>query len=198
MFNFSSFFRSSSKDEDTSAMPPKGSSKKVKTDPKDNPPVAAHSTSDAKSGTRSSKSSSKEAEPKAPPNTSQDPCFDAERAKVFFDSLAESDDPEIIGMEGIGKLCTQLNIDPNTDVRILVLMWKLGAVSKPGCITREECMKGLKKLNRSNAYGINVIMPSLDPGFLDRNDFRGNSTYSYLCSPQDYVRFLSICFPVFT
>lgn len=178
MFSFSSFFKSSSKDEDTSNMPPKGSSKKVKTDPKDVPPatkVSASSSSDAKPGSRSSRTNSKEAEPKAPPSkTSQDPSFDADRAKVFFDSLAESDDPEIIGMEGIGKLCTQLNIDPNTDVRILVLMWKLGAISKPGCITRDECMKGLKKLNRSNAIGITVILPSLDPGFLDRNEFRGN------------------------
>ena len=176
MFNFYNFFKSSSKDEDTSNMPPKGSSKKAKTDPKVVPPTSSGQVSkveDVKKGSRNTRTNSKEADPKAPPVISQDPSFDTDRAKAFFDSLAESDDPDIIDMEGIGKLCTQLNIDPNTDVRILVLMWKLGAVSKPGCITREECMKGLKKLNRSNAYGISVILPSLDPGFLDRNEFRG-------------------------
>lgn len=99
--------------------------------------------------------------------------FNAEEATQLFNSLAEADDPEVIGMEGIGNLCDMLQIDPNTDVRILVLMWKLEAKAKPGSINREEFMKGMKKLNKSSVAGLAAILPTLDPGFLERTEFRG-------------------------
>ena len=99
--------------------------------------------------------------------------FNEAAAGVFFDSLADPDDPEIISMEGISKLCDQLNIDPNTDVRVLVLMWKLGANSKPGSITRPEFLQGMKTLGKSDSVGLSQLLPTFDPGFMDRPAFRG-------------------------
>ncbi len=103
--------------------------------------------------------------------------FDEISADIFFNGLAELDDPELISMEGISKLCEQLCIDPNTDVRVLVLMWKLGAVSKPGSISRAEFKQGMKNLNKADVHGLVSILSSLDPGFLDRAEFRGQRLY---------------------
>ncbi len=106
--------------------------------------------------------------------------FNEAATGLFFDSLADLDDPELISMEGISKLCDQLNIDPNTDVRVLVLMWKLGAISKPGSITRSEFLQGMKALGKSDSVGLSQLLPSFDPGFLDRPSFRGHQKISSL------------------
>lgn len=86
--------------------------------------------------------------------------------------LADEDDPDVISMEGIGKLCEMLSIDPATDVRSLVLVWKLGAVAKPGQIQRSEFIEGMRKLGVADIRGLTAKLPSLDPGFLDRGEFR--------------------------
>ena len=41
-------------------------------------------------------------------------------------------------MEGISSLCEKLNLDPLEDIRVLVLLWKLGANEKPAQITKDE------------------------------------------------------------
>lgn len=108
-----------------------------------------------------------------------DTSFNEDAAADFFASLADCDDPETISMEGISKLCDLLNIDPSTDVRVLVLMWKLGAVSKPGSISKNEFLTGMRKFSKSDANGLIAILPSLDPGFLDRAEFRGKFVLRY-------------------
>ena len=108
-----------------------------------------------------------------PKSSTEASTFNSEEATQLFNSLADPDDPEVIGMEGIGNLCDKLSIDPGTDVRILVLMWKLEAKSKPGCINREEFLKGMKKIGKSNIAGLVSLLPTLDPGFLERSEFRG-------------------------
>lgn len=82
-------------------------------------------------------------------------------------------DPDLLTMEHIGKLCEQLNVDPSADVRVLVMLWKMGAVSTPGCITKTEFTAGCKKLRISSVSELRSLLPSFDPGFLGRADFRG-------------------------
>lgn len=98
----------------------------------------------------------------------------------LYESLADSEDSEIISMDGIGRLCEQLGIDPESDVRLLVLLWRLGANSKPGCITREEFMQGMRKIGKEDIKGIISLLPVLDPGFLERAEFRGKMFISFL------------------
>ena len=65
---------------------------------------------------------------------------------AIFTSLLDEDcdDPDALYMEDIVKLCEQLGIqDPSSDIRVLVMLWKLGAQSKPGCITKDEFTKGI-------------------------------------------------------
>ena len=76
-------------------------------------------------------------------------------------------------MEGIGNLCEQLGIDASSDVRALVLMWKLGANSKPGCIRKEEFMNGMRNICKTNLEELKSYLPGLDTGFLEQQEFRG-------------------------
>lgn len=99
--------------------------------------------------------------------------FDTAAAEKFFGSYADEEDPEIISMEGIAKICESMEIDPSSDVRCLVMMWKLGANAKPGQISKEEFVKGCEKLNVTDANGLKALLPTFDPGFLDRQEFRG-------------------------
>eukprot|EP01038_Epipyxis_sp_PR26KG_P004271 gene4271-6050_t len=99
--------------------------------------------------------------------------YDDSAAQELYLTLCNvEDDPDRIDMEGIGKLCEMLSIDPATDVTVLSLMWKLGATSKPGSISQTEFLNGLKQFRVYDINGIKSILPSLDPGFLDKNEFR--------------------------
>jgi hypothetical protein len=105
--------------------------------------------------------------------TSKSNEYDDSAVEELFNTLYDPEDNDVIGMEGIGKLCENLGVDPTADIRALVLMWKLGAVSKPGQITKEEFSKGMKGLNVSDTKGLQAHLPSFDPGFLERSEFRG-------------------------
>lgn len=95
----------------------------------------------------------------------------AEREE-FFNSLADPEDPESISIEGLGSLCEQLGIDASSDIRALVLAQKLGAGSHPGKITRAEFLEGTRLMNVGSVAQIQARLPSLDPGFMDRTEFR--------------------------
>jgi hypothetical protein len=113
--------------------------------------------------------------PAAPVSNKADP----KAAERLFDSLVDPDDPDTIYMDGISKLCESLGMDPAADVRVLVMLWKLGAVSKPGSITRSEFLSGFQKLQVSDTDRLKTMVPSFDPGFMDKSDFRGTIHSSY-------------------
>jgi hypothetical protein len=69
-------------------------------------------------------------------------------------------------------LCESIEIDPLEDIRILVLLFKMGATSKPAQITRDEWLAGCAKLNIVSIDSIKSLLPSLDPGFMDQTEFR--------------------------
>lgn len=92
---------------------------------------------------------------------------------AMFSEFAGGGEKFAIDMEGISKLCEQIDIDPESDVRVLVLLWRLGANDRPGEISREEFLSGCTKLGVDSASKIKGLMPSLDLGFLDREDFKG-------------------------
>ena len=99
--------------------------------------------------------------------------YDSKAVEALFDTLVDPEDPDLLAMDGIGKLCEQLGLDPSTDVRVLVLLWKLGAISKPGYITKQEFMQGFQNLKAGSVKKLSSLLPSFDPGFLDRAEFRG-------------------------
>jgi len=97
--------------------------------------------------------------------------------EAMYADLCDPDNPAEIPMEGISKLCDMLDIDATADVRALVLCWKIigewnNASSKPGCISKQEFIKGMKRLGKESAAGLAQLLPSFDPGFLEEKEFR--------------------------
>lgn len=134
---------------------------------------------------------------------------DVKAVERLFDSLVDPDDPDTMYMDGISKMCESLGLDPATDVRVLVLLWKLGAVSKPGCITRNEFVSGFQKLRVGDVDKLKALVPSFDPGFLEKSEFRGalsfpcrtsiakSSQPDLLLDLHVFCRFLQVRVPIF-
>ena len=95
-----------------------------------------------------------------------------EAAEKIFQEIADEDDPTVAGMEGICKLCEKLDMNPLEDIRVLVLLWKLGSKEKPAQISKEEWMEGCNKLQVDSIDKFISLLPSLDTGFLDQTDFK--------------------------
>lgn len=71
--------------------------------------------------------------------------FDAAGCTALFNKYVDAEeDPFSIGMDGISTLCDDLDLDPTSDVRVLVLMFKLGANAKPGQISQSEWNSGMQ------------------------------------------------------
>jgi hypothetical protein len=99
--------------------------------------------------------------------------LDEAEIEVIFASFADEDDPECITMDGIEKLSEKLDMDPSTDIKLLVFLWKMNAVSKPGTVTKKEFSTGMMTVfKRDSIEGLKSIIPTLDPGFLERGPFR--------------------------
>lgn len=105
-------------------------------------------------------------------NTLEDEGGKESKILELFNTFADDDDPEIISFDGISKLGEKLDMDPASDIRLLVLLWKLGAVSRPGTITKTEFLSGMKKLRKDSIKGLISISPSFDLGFLEIPQFR--------------------------
>jgi hypothetical protein len=94
-----------------------------------------------------------------------------EKLNKLFDSFADDDDTESISMEGIAKMCEELDLDPSTDVKVLVLAHKLHA-SKPGQIARVEFIAGMTSLRVCTMLELKRKIPSFDVGFMEKTEFR--------------------------
>ncbi|CAB9516147.1 DCN1-like protein [Seminavis robusta] len=98
--------------------------------------------------------------------------LNTDNAEKLFQEIADEDDDQVAGMEGISQLCEKLDIDPLEDLRVLVLLWKMGANEKPAQISKQEWMQGCAKLNVDSIAKFQNILPSLDTGFLDQTEFK--------------------------
>lgn len=98
--------------------------------------------------------------------------FDEEAVETLFAQYADEEDPTVIEMDGIAKLCEELDLDPESDIRILVLLWRLGSKEKPAQISKEEFTSGCNDLQIDSIEKFKSLLPSLDTGFLDREEFK--------------------------
>ncbi|GMH60796.1 hypothetical protein TrRE_jg2709 [Triparma retinervis] len=98
--------------------------------------------------------------------------FDQASCTNLFNKYTTEDDPFAISMEGIADLCDDLDLDPTVDIRVLVLFFKLGANAKPGEISQAEWNRGCEELGLEKVEDFKKLLPSLDTGFMDHEDFR--------------------------
>lgn len=103
-------------------------------------------------------------------------------ADAIFSTICDPDDHSVATMEGISEFCEKLGIDPLEDVRVLVLLWKMEATSRPAQISREEWMAGCQKLQVDSVDSFQALLPTLDTGFMDNDDFKDfYKVRYYLC-----------------
>ena len=110
--------------------------------------------------------------PSAPKPTKPVSNVNLDKVRELFAKYAAADDGSVMDMEGISNLSQALSIDPTSDVRILALMWRLGACSKPGQISLSEFEAGMQRLGCETLESLAPVTPGLDPGFLERAEFR--------------------------
>ena len=97
-------------------------------------------------------------------------CVNLADAEKLWTEIA--DEGNVASMEGISVLCEKLDLDPLEDVRVLVLMWKMEATSKPAQITKDEWMRGCERLQIDSVDKFQELLPSLELGFLDNDEFK--------------------------
>ncbi|CAN1335761.1 DCN1-like protein 4 [Linum perenne] len=91
--------------------------------------------------------------------TSKASSKETERIDNLFHSYANKSSG-LIDPEGIESLCSDLEVD-HTDVRILMLAWKMKA-EKQGYFTLDEWRRGLKALRADNVSKLKKALPELE------------------------------------
>ena len=107
------------------------------------------------------------------------PAIDVAAITGLFDSWA--DDGDAMGMDGLVEMCEALEIDPETDMRLLAVLWKLGA-KQPAMILREEWMEGMERIGCDTSEKLKAAVVALDPAVLDRKSFREFFRFVFLFS----------------
>jgi hypothetical protein len=117
------------------------------------------------------KSGKKNSNDDASLNTTLDKLFDN-----YMEIDEEKDEHNLMSADGFIQFISDLGILDLEDIRVLVLMWKLGSLKtskgKPGSITREEFKSGMKNLGKKSIADLIPYLPSLDVGFLENIEFR--------------------------
>ena len=98
--------------------------------------------------------------------------IDDSNAKKMFDELCDKEDPTVIPLEGICTLGEKLGIDALDDIRILVLLWKMGCSEKPGQMNHNEWMQGCSRLQVDSWKQMKDLLPTLETGFLEQVEFK--------------------------
>ncbi len=114
---------------------------------------------------------SKQAKPK---QASRPSTLTRENILEFFRQFADPDDTNRINIEGISRLADAIGI-PIDDVKLLALMWKLGAKEKPASINEEEFVNGCMNFNGLSSASVDAfksVVSILDPGFLEGAEFK--------------------------
>jgi len=79
-------------------------------------------------------------------------------------------------MDGIISICEALELDPGTDVRVLVMVWRLQSDTKgrrnPSEVSKEDFVAGMTKMGCNNIDDLKKQLPNFDPGFLENTQFR--------------------------
>jgi len=93
-------------------------------------------------------------------------------AEKMFAEIADPDDPTTANMEGIFTLGEKLGMDATEDIRILVLLWKMGCREKPAQLQKQEWMQGCSQLQVDTWDKVKALVPSLETGFLEQTEFK--------------------------
>jgi len=107
--------------------------------------------------------------------------FSAKRAETLFNNYKEegeeNGEEQFIGLDGIVKLCTDLEISPE-DVTTLLLAFALNA-QEMGYFTKKEWTEGLEKLQVDSIEKLKAHLPKLRDELNDQNKFKNIYRYAF-------------------
>ena len=92
----------------------------------------------------------------------------------LFSTYADPDDPDYISVDdSFGQICEDLGIDGASDVKSVVLLWRLGAArknpDKPMTIAKDTFTNRMLSMNATSLANLKSMFPSFDPGFLEND-----------------------------
>ncbi|XP_071742202.1 uncharacterized protein [Rutidosis leptorrhynchoides] len=115
---------------------------------------------------------------------------EVERIDSLFASYANAS-LDLIDPEGIEKLCSDLSVE-YTDVRILMLAWKMNA-KKQGYFTQDEWRAGLKSLHADTVRKLKNKLPELQKEVAKKENFEDFYYFSFrYCLTEDKQKTLDI------
>ena len=84
----------------------------------------------------------------------------------------------------------KLGIDATEDIRILVLLWKMGCNEKPSKMSKNEWMQGCAALQIDSWDKLKSQLPACDTGFLEQQEFKDFYKFCFLFNRQGTHRTL--------
>ncbi|KAL3840702.1 hypothetical protein ACJIZ3_025293 [Penstemon smallii] len=113
-----------------------------------------------------------------------------ERVDELYNKYANKTS-ELMDPEGIEALCSALKVD-HTDVRILMLAWKMKA-EKQGYFTKDEWRRGLKALRVDTMNKLKKALPELEKEVLKSENFENFYNFSFrYCLTEEKQKCLDI------
>lgn len=92
------------------------------------------------------------------------------KISALYDNYKDPNDPGKIGVEGVEKLCIDLELDP-TSITVLLLAWKLRAAVQ--CeFSEKEFVEGMERLRVDDIKQLKTILPRLEQDLDDSRQFR--------------------------
>eukprot|EP00850_Spirogloea_muscicola_P018924 SM000179S03396 [mRNA] locus=s179:67585:69392:- [translate_table: standard] len=100
-----------------------------------------------------------------------------DRVDAFFLAYADDGKDAAIGPDGVEALCQDLGVAP-TDIRILLLAWKLQA-SQMGYFTLDEWRRGMKALRADSIDKLRKALPTLQHEVANAHAFKDFYAFAF-------------------
>lgn len=103
--------------------------------------------------------------------------FSQKRCLTWFREYTTSDDPDMLGPEGMEKFCEDIGVEPE-NVVMLVLAYKMQA-RQMGFFSKEEWLKGLCEMQCDSIQKLQYRLDYLRCLLNDQNTFKAIYRYAY-------------------
>jgi len=103
-------------------------------------------------------------------SSSSSSSIDSRKIASLYDRYKDPNDPGKIGLEGVERLCADLELDP-TSITVLVLAWKLKAAVQ--CeFSQKEFVDGMERLRADDIKKLKKVLPKAEQDLEDPRQFR--------------------------
>lgn len=110
-------------------------------------------------------------------NSSSSSSVDSKKILSLYDRYKDPNEPDKIGLDGVERLCTDLELDP-TSITVLVLAWKLKAAVQ--CeFSKKEFIDGMERFRVDDIKRLKKVLPKFENDLDDTRQFRDFYLYTF-------------------